>query len=220
MKSSSSYLIESKNDLFNPSVSYGEMVDPRDSKKYRTVNVDGMTWMAENLNYYDETKNPLLKGNSVCYNDDDKYCNLLGRLYSRSAAMNDNRCAFKESCNLGEGVVQGICPDGWHVPTTEDAVNLISYVDAFSASKVRSAKGWNDTLSTGLDTYGLSFAGYASWNNTSKKFSSLGEYAYAWFYRNDTKQTYLIVRAGINNFSAVYYDGDAEFFLPLRCVKN
>ena len=219
-KSSSSYLIESKSDLFNPNISYGVMTDSRDGKTYRTVVADGKTWMAENLNYNDETRNPLLKGNSLCYNDDNKYCELLGRLYSRSAAMNDNRCAFNESCNLGEGFVQGICPDGWHIPShVEEGAKLVSYVGAFSATNARSANGWNDTLSTGLDTYGLSFAGYASWNNTSKRYSSLGEYGYTWLYRNKIEQYYLIVRAGMNNFSVMTY-GDAELFLPIRCVKD
>ena len=219
-KSSSSYLIESKSDLFNPNISYGVMTDSRDGKTYRTVVADGKTWMAENLYYYDETKNPLLKGNSLCYNDDNKYCELLGRLYSRSAAMNDNRCAFNESCDLGEGFVQGICPDGWHIPShVEEGAKLVSFVGAFSATNARSANGWNDTLSTGLDTYGLSFAGYASWNNTSKRYSSLGEYGYTWLYRNEIEQYYLIVRAGMNNFSVMTY-GDAELFLPIRCVKD
>ena len=218
-KSSSSYLIESKSDLFNPNISYGVMTDSRDGKTYRTVVADGKTWMAENLNYNDETRNPLLKGNSLCYNDDNKYCELLGRLYSRSAAMNDNRCVFNESCNLGEGSIQGICPDGWHVPSHEEGAKLVSYIGAFAASDVRSANGWNDTLSTGLNTYGLSFAGYASWNNTSNRYSSLGEYAYTWLYKNKIDQYYLIVRAGLNNFSVMTY-GDAELFLPIRCVKN
>jgi len=217
--SSSSYLIESKSDLFNPSVSYGAMTDSRDSKTYKTVVIDGKTWMAENLNYNDDTKNPLLKGNSLCYNGDDKYCELLGRLYSRSAVMNDNRCAFNASCDLGEGSIQGICPDGWHVPSHEEGANLVSYIGAFAASDVRSANGWNDTLSTGLDTYGLSFAGYASWNNTSNRYSSLGEYAYTWLYKNKIDQYYLVVRAGLNNFSVMTY-GDAELFLPIRCVKD
>jgi uncharacterized protein (TIGR02145 family) len=69
--------------------------------------------MAQNLNY--ETKN------SYCYNDSTTYCEKYGRLYTLAAAMD----SVKIGC--GNGLVcspaypvQGVCPDGWHLPDTTE----------------------------------------------------------------------------------------------------
>ena len=56
--------ITTKDDIFNPEIDYGEMTDPRDGKKYKTIEFNGQVWMAENLNYADSTKSTVIKGNT------------------------------------------------------------------------------------------------------------------------------------------------------------
>ena len=152
-------LPDSKEDLFNPDIDYGTMTDPRDGKVYRTVNVNGKTWMAENLNFSDSIDYPVLKQNMLCYNYKKEYCDIMGALYNRAAAMNDERCAFQESCDLGSDTIQGICPDGWHIPSRFEVESLIEYVGDAKASTVRSVEGWTESIGGGSDLYGLSFVG-------------------------------------------------------------
>jgi uncharacterized protein (TIGR02145 family) len=67
-----------------------QITDPRDGRKYITVNIDGKTWMAENLNYK--------TGKSWCYGDNNSNCDKYGRLYDWKTAMK-------------------ACPAGWHLPS-------------------------------------------------------------------------------------------------------
>lgn len=125
---------DSRDELLNKTVGYGVLIDSRDGKRYRTVTAAGRTWMAENLNFSDESYNPLLKGNTRCYDNDEKNCDVMGRLYNRTAAMNDQKCAFGGSCAMGNGYVQGACFSGWHVPTLAEAQALVDLTEDIAES--------------------------------------------------------------------------------------
>ena len=114
-------------DYLNPNIEYGELLDERDNQVYRTVKIGEQNWMAQNLNFKVE--------NSLCYKDDTTYCAKYGRLYDWPTAM-DNEGLFSEN---GEGCdgkkqcspifpVQGICPDGWHLPNGAEVLRLLNFV--------------------------------------------------------------------------------------------
>ena len=205
-------LLEAADEQFNPDIEYGTMTDPRDGKTYKTVKVGSATWMAENLNY---AGNEI--GVSTCFNDDDRFCELYGHFYSRSAAMNSSSCAYKSSCNLGTGHIQGICPDGWHIPTNKEAQDLVNLASGH-ALPLMSAKGWKTGITPGTDTYGLSFVG-AGCYCSDDGFHSLGEYGRLWVYYASTTQYYIVIR-GLENEAEVWDYNDEECYNPVRCVKN
>ena len=88
----------------------GTMTDPRDGRKYQTVsfNYEGKTyeWMAEDLKY------------------DSK------ELYTWTDAMqiDDKYMTDVVEDSVVDEVHQGICPDGWHVSSTEEWDILVDYV--------------------------------------------------------------------------------------------
>ena len=188
------------------------MTDPRDGKTYKTVKAGSATWMAENLNY---AGNEI--GVSTCFNDDDRFCELYGHFYSRSAAMNSSSCAYKSSCDLGTGHIQGICPDGWHIPTNKEAQDLVNLASGH-ALPLMSAKGWKTGITSGTDTYGLSFVG-AGCYCSDDGFHSLGEYGRLWVYYASSTQYYIVIR-GLENEAEVWDYNDEECYNPVRCVKD
>ena len=106
------------------------------------------TWMAENLNYEVE--------NSSCYRDISSNCDTYGRLYTWAAAVGrtEDKCGSGKSC-ISEGVVQGICPEGWHLPSKAEWGELFDAVGGASAAftVLRSNEGWKN--SNGTDKYGF-----------------------------------------------------------------
>jgi uncharacterized protein (TIGR02145 family) len=120
--------------------------------KYTTIEVKDKdyseTWMAENLNYEVE--------NSSCYKDISSNCDTYGRLYTWAAAVGrtEDECGSGKLC-ISEGVVQGICPEGWHLPSKAEWGKLFDAVGGASAAftVLRSNEGWKN--SNGTDKYGF-----------------------------------------------------------------
>lgn len=102
----------------HPDATYGEdLVDSRDGNVYKTVYINGLRWMAENLRYVDSNTTINLKGNIVCPEYDIKNCQIGGALYSWTAIMNiDKKWQDADASSFINDQHQGICPEGWHVP--------------------------------------------------------------------------------------------------------
>ena len=186
------------------------MTDSRDSKTYKTVKIGNKTWMAENLNY---AGNKI--GLSFCFNDEDHFCDVYGRLYSRDAAMNDGGCN-KTSCDLGDAPIQGICPDGWHIPSESEMLNLLSLAGN-KALPLISAESWKRSIEEESNSLGLSLIGAGDYDS-SKHFEHLGEDAFVWVY-SDGGQTYLLIR--VSDYHAAVFEYTAtQMHISVRCVKD
>ncbi|MDY6284717.1 MAG: FISUMP domain-containing protein [Fibrobacter sp.] len=131
-----------KEIYLNPNLEYDSIVDDRDGKVYKTIKIGEQTWMAENLNYADSVNTPSLRGNSRCYDDDPKKCEVIGRLYTWMAAIDSVRLARDENLTLvcennatcdslskKLKFTRGICPNGWHLPSSSESHKLFGKED-------------------------------------------------------------------------------------------
>jgi uncharacterized protein (TIGR02145 family) len=135
------------------------VTDERDGQKYKTAKIADQVWMAENLNYaytgvpYNVNDREIDDSTSWCYGDNPANCATYGRLYTWATAIdsialendagNSQICGFKKKCTLPT-VVQGICPEGWHLPTIEEWRTLIN---AFGGSKTAGKYLFSDGFS-------------------------------------------------------------------------
>lgn len=101
----------------------GSFTDPRDGTVYPTVTIGMNEFFAKSLNYVDSVKYPNLAGHTWCYNNDKMYCDKFGRLYDWSGAL-DLPDAYNDSAIKNFEWYQGICPEGWHVPTADEFSSL------------------------------------------------------------------------------------------------
>ncbi len=105
-------------NIGNDTISYpqGSFTDERDGNTYATVTIGTQTWMAENLRYEGNITLSTNTSNSEKYryypNGSSANVQQYGYLYNWPAIMNG-----AEASNTSPSGVQGICPDGWHVPS-------------------------------------------------------------------------------------------------------
>lgn len=95
-------------------------------ESYRTVEVDGRLWMAENLRYCPDGA---AFGSGVWYPgrsgeacSDAEYVRQCGLLYDYATATGRTVAA---AASAG-GPVRGVCPDGWHIPDQEELASLLA----------------------------------------------------------------------------------------------
>ncbi len=101
-------------------------VEDADGNEYEVVGVAGYCWTKSNLkalHYADDGSDiPVaLVYNIAPDNDEDANLEAFGRLYTWYSAV---KLPEGSSDALAAGYVQGICPDGWHIPTHEEMMKL------------------------------------------------------------------------------------------------
>lgn len=100
-------MVRTYDTTWNPGIIYGWFTDNRDGELYRYVTIAGQVWMAENLSYE-------IAG-GFCWANVEDSCSIYGRLYPWSQAT-----AHKRVPSLDSSAIQGICPEGWRLPTAAD----------------------------------------------------------------------------------------------------
>ena len=101
-----------------------------DGNSYKTIQIGDQIWMAENLkttHYANGTAIPMLENETdwkelgynekaMCfYNNSMSNEESYGALYNFEAAVNGS-----EDTGGSEALVQGVCPDGWHLPSDSE----------------------------------------------------------------------------------------------------
>ena len=106
------------------------LVDPRDGNRYRIVKIKERWWMAENLRYGIEiqTDQEQTDNNTVEFyrNHTSKRYDTVGGVY-----------LWYESMKYRRENPQGVCPDGWHIPTQTEWESLFSPLIGDSMTYVR-----------------------------------------------------------------------------------
>ncbi len=110
----------------------GTFTDSRDGNIYATVTIGEQTWLAENLRYkgnlllYNECQIPWAETDQyVAYpNNDSTNVAIYGYLYDAAAALDGT----VTSSQIPSGL-RGVCPYGWHLPSSGEWQQLIDMFD-------------------------------------------------------------------------------------------
>ena len=190
---------------------------------YRMVTIGEQTWMAENLNY-EYKVNGSTYGN-ICLDETD--CASYGRYYTFSAAMDSvSTGCGNDGCDV-TGNVQGICPDGWHIPSVDEWEDLRSIVGNETQTLI-------SERFEGSDDYGFSvlYGGSCVYNQAQSKYTCSHQDEYGFFWVKD----YLASAGDHGSWSQSVADAHYVFFndgdlttddgisitdmLNIRCIKD
>ena len=194
-------------------------VDYRDGKTYGAVKVENQIWMAQNLNYQ--------VNHSFCYDKTGSNCDKYGRLYTWAGIMdtlgglssNGKGCGYGSTTCAPTYPVQGICPQGWHLPSKEEFETLIEALGGkyTSGPKLKSKSGWKDS-GNGTDDY--EFTALPSGRRTPDGvYDLLGEYGDLWSSTmvDATTANVLILTAV---FRTDVGSADMRSAFAVRCIKD
>ena len=238
-----------KEARLNPEITYGTMTDARDGKKYKTVEICNkdkslcQTWMAENLNF---NSNFLPKGktaatdsviNSWCYDDNEAYCDVAGRLYTWAAAIdsaalaNDaddlQTCGYGKTCDrlttsaLAEASMQGVCPSGWHLPSREEWNALFTAVgEDHAGTALKTATGWYSQTGGVADRDAYGFSALPAGGRYYGDFNGAGNLANFWSSsESDRYSAYVMRLCYFNDYADLLYF-NKRIGYSVRCFQN
>ncbi len=176
---------------------------------YKTIEIWGKTYMAENMNY--ET------GNSWCYNNSADSCKKYGRLYDKETAAK-------------------VCPEGWklmtatvseEVDTSERAAVLRAMgvsrtLYDFTAEETKSIEGWVKEPGNNISGFNLLPAG--GYDIGSESFFDLGYTAYLWVNKEyaDSADLHDTISVALRYFDVNFNiaENGGNFAYSVRCLKE
>ncbi len=205
-------------ETWNKAIPVGYVTDTRDGTRYRTTKINGITWMAENLRHL-----PLAQ--TYCQSGNQKNCESYGVQYPWIVALDLASNCEKTSC--ASQIVfprQGVCMEGWHLPSRQELQDLIAFLSASGASgseaqKLKSRSGWDNadiSSGNGDDAYG--FAGFPA----GGPYNDVGGDLYFWLADESSLQWGY---AGYLHWASptIQWRGDmykTTHRLYVRCVQN
>ncbi|MCX6281345.1 MAG: T9SS type A sorting domain-containing protein [Bacteroidetes bacterium] len=202
-----------------------------DGHSYGTINIkkltagkspaiDTLVFMGENLNVgtqvtmgHGQLNNDTIEKN--CYDDDSTNCNIYGGIYQWNEVM-------QYTTMNGS---QGICPDGWHVPTYDEFENFINnYAGGFmiagsNMKEVGDAHWYYNADATDSTGFTALPAGGADYYTTHSYMSLhwLTDYWSSTQYQYDNTKAYFLQLQSTG--AGDQYDRK-ELGLSVRCVHN
>jgi uncharacterized protein (TIGR02145 family) len=188
--------------IFDFSSCGGDFTDSRDGQVYPTVQIGTQCWMSKNMNigtrvagsnYNTHQTSGIQK---MCYDNSESNCDIYGGLYSWNETVNGENSYDIKYVSGSSTMIQGICPDGWHVPSDEEFKTLEKYLGMSSSEaddytawrgtdegrKLKSRDYWYeyDASTSGTNSSGWSGRPGGIRNNSGGTFHYVGAYGYWW----------------------------------------
>lgn len=205
--------------------------DSRDGNVYNYVTIGTQIWMAENLKYLPDVVGPNTFSNTIPYyyvygyNGTDVVeakasanYSTYGVLYNWSAAMSG-----AASSDLNPSGVQGICPDGWHLPSDFEWLYLAFYLvgDSVAGGKLKEAGTlhWDSPNTNATNETGFTALPGGFCDNVGSFYDIRRNSI--WWSSTEFNSTRAIYRNILYSYADLFkYNVNKDRGHSVRCVKN
>ena len=207
--------------------------DTRDGKVYKKVVIGAAVWMTENLNYAAKGSKCYGEGGEAyVYNEaTDSWgwktlldieaqanCAQYGRLYNWSTAMAIDTGYNRSQWDGSDVNHQGVCPEGWHIPSENEWTKLVEYAGSGAGMKLKSASGW---IRDGNGTDKFGFAALPGGNGGSDGTVDDAGGGGNWWSATGGSADYALRQSIYLNGEGVYWKYTRKAYLfSVRCVKD
>lgn len=213
-----------------------------DGNLYDTIHIDGQIWMAQNLKvtrYPDGSAIPHITdsiawsalldadtASAFCYYDNNKDTEY-GALYTYAAAIANNWTNDNDDTDR-----QGICPDGWHLPSDDEWKTLEAHLGMSTEEAdeegwrgvaeghaLKSSSGWENT-GYFYNNYGFSAlpSGYRDYETASYNYSG---YYCAWWTSTKHTDTGAYYRSLLHNNGGILRNTTRmSYGFSVRCILD
>ena len=198
-------------------------IDNRDGNIYSFVTIGDQTWLAENLRYAGNIQLGTEISETVpylYYPDGNEYnVSTYGYLYNWPAAMNGEESSYETPSG-----VQGICPEGWHLPSEQEWVQLDDYLGRNNTGSMLA--GYADSWFYGslkqseyFGATGFNALPAGVYSGTSIEFGHITRF---WTTTTSVNNSDLIYHKDIiSTYTTLYSDlNSKDFGNSVRCVRN
>ncbi|MCX6271744.1 MAG: hypothetical protein NTU44_11095 [Bacteroidetes bacterium] len=200
------------------------LTDIRDGQIYSTIQIGTQCWMKKNLNIgtmvigsNSETNNGIIE--KYCYDNNQANCTIYGGLYDWNEMMQYTNNS------------QGICPNGWHIPSDMEWCTLINlldptvdcsfgwdYTNAGGKMKETGITHWNSPNTGASNSSGFTALGSGCRNPSNNMFYDLNNISYFWTSTGSYEGSLLY---GLGNYSEsiTSYGAGSLNGYSVRCMK-
>jgi len=216
----SSTSLTSSSSACSGSLNGTTFVDCRDKQTYTYVTIGTQIWMAQNLNYgtlipSDSAQNNNEVTEKYCYNDLESNCKIYGALYQWNEAAN-----WPVATSSSSATLTGVCPAGWHIPTTAEVNILTAYAGgSLAATVLKSSHYWNTASGTDADHFAFLPAGDRKYYTTGG-FEKLGSVGYIWTATATSTTTAYDIEMDDNLTTVSQVSSNTAYGLSVRCLRN
>jgi uncharacterized protein (TIGR02145 family) len=186
------------------------LISDVEGNTYQTVEIGDQIWMKENLRV---TKSPQsIPISSYCYDDDTVYESTYGRLYTWDVIMNGSVTEM----------AQGICPDGWHIPSDAEwktlEVSLGMTVQEADMENIWRGEGVGTSLiKGGKSGYEALLSGRRI---SSGSYSLLDQYEYIWTSTEYGEYAWRRCLNAMDTKVGRWNTFPKTYAFSVRCIKN
>ena len=212
-----------------------------DGNVYNTVSIGNQCWMKENLRTTKYTNGTTItNGSSASTSTSTRY-------YYNSGNSPSYGYLYNWSAVKGPAAVsannQGVCPNGWHVPSSAEWTLLKEYVSSQSqyccsnntaniAKAIASTTGWtgssnacavgntqSNNNATGFSALPAGNFGYAHTHGNGS-YNDIGECAYFWSATVESSNLAYVWNISYGNANMWYHTVDKGYGFSVRCVRD